>query len=282
MTQPTATFTAAVPKVRTTRRAGPLRVASCLAPHLCWLYRFLAACLGDRVGRTVEFIEDASYDQLGDVDVVFVCSLAYIEHPAIYRRFEPIAAPVLTGARYGSRPVYYSDVIVRHDSALRSFADLRGRTWAYNEKLSQSGYGITLYHLAQLGETGGYFGHVVEAGRHERAIALVASGAVDAAAIDSHVLDTYLDLHPHLGRALRIIDSLGPSPIQPVAVKRNVSQACKDELHLALAEIEQDPDGRSWLAGALVERFVRVDEATYDPVRRMSTFAAATGLSKLT
>src|SRR5262249_5720698 len=155
-------FTAAVPKPWTTRTAGPLRVASCLAPHLCWLYRFLAACLGDRVGRPLEFIEDASYEQLGDVDIVFVCGLAYIELPAICRRFEPIAAPVLAGARYGSRPVYYSDVIVRRDSALRSFADLRGRTWAYNEKLSQSGYGITRYHLARLGEMGGYFGRLIE------------------------------------------------------------------------------------------------------------------------
>src|SRR5262245_35519610 len=263
------------------RTAGPLRVANCLAPHLSWLYRFLAACLGDRVGRTAEFIEGASYEQLGNVDVVFVCSLAYIEHAAIRRRFEPIAAPVLAGARYGGRPVYYSDVIVRHDSALRSFAELRGRTWAYNEKLSQSGYGITRYHLARLGETGGYFGQQVEAGRHERAIALVAGGVVDAAAIDSHVLDTYLDLHPHLARSLRIIDSLGPSPIQPVAVRRSLSRACKDDLRSALAEIDKDPEGRSWLARARVERFVPVGEETYDPVRAMSAFAAAAGLSVL-
>ena len=281
MTALTANFTAAVPKRGTTRNAGPLRVASCLAPHLGWLYRFLAVCLGDRIGRMPEFIDDASYEQLGDVDIVFVCSLAYIEHPAIRRRFEPIAAPVLAGTRYGSRPVYYSDVIVRRDSALRSFANLRGRTWAYNEKLSQSGYGITRYHLAQLGETGGYFGQLIEAGRHERAIALVASGEVDAAAIDSHVLETYFELHPHLRRTLRIIDSLGPSPIQPVAVSRSLSRDCKNDLRLALTEIAKDPDGRSSLARAQVERFVRVDEETYDPIRTMSAIAAATGLSVL-
>lgn len=281
MTALSAAYTALVPKHRTMRTRGPLRVASCLAPHLCYLYRFLARCLGDRIGRTTEFIEDASYEQLGDVDIVFVCSLAYVEHAAICRRFEPIAAPVLAGTRYGSRPVYYSDVIVRRDSALRSFADLRGRTWAYNEKLSQSGYGITRYHLARLGETGGYFGQLIEAGRHERAIALVASSEVDAAAIDSHVLDTYLELHPHLGRTLRIIDRLGPSPIQPVAVRRSLSRGCKDDLRLALAEIEKDPEGRSCLARAQVERFVRVNEETYDPIRAMNAFASAAGLSVL-
>jgi phosphonate transport system substrate-binding protein len=245
------------------------------------LYRFLATRLGERLVRTPEFVEDASYDQLGDVDIVFVCSLAYVEHTPIRRRFEPIAAPVLAGTRYGSRPIYYSDVIVRHDSTLHSFADLRGRTWAYNEKLSQSGYGITRYHLARLGETRGYFGQVIEAGRHERAIALVASGAVDAAAIDSHTLETYLDIHPHLRPALRIIDSLGPSPIQPLAVRRSLSQRFKDELRLALADIDKDPDGRSLLVRANVGRFVPVDETSYDPIRMMSAFAAAAGLSVL-
>jgi phosphonate transport system substrate-binding protein len=274
-------LTAAVTPPLATRKASALRVASCLAPHLSWLYRFLASCLGDRVGHNTEFIEDASYEQLGDVDIVFLCSLAYVEHPATCRRFEPIAAPVLAGSRYGGRPIYYSDVIVRHDSAIRSFADLRGRTWAYNEKLSQSGYGITRYHLSQLGETRGYFGQVIETSRHERAIALVASGEIDASGIDSHVLDTYLDLHPHLRRRLRIIDSLGPSPIQPVAVRRCLPDRCKDDLRLALLEIERDSVGRAWLARAQVERFVRVNEGTYDSIRMMSSVAAAAGMSIL-
>jgi phosphonate transport system substrate-binding protein len=253
-------------------------VANCLAPHLGWFYRFLAGCLAHSLNRACEFIEDGSYEHLGDVDVVFVCSLAYLEHPAILRQFEPIAAPVLAGSRYDSRPVYYSDVIVRHDSTLRSFADLRGLSWAYNEKLSQSGYGITRYHLAQLGEPDGYFGQVIEAGRHERAIWMVAGGEVDAAAIDSHVLDTYLDLCPQLACSLRVIDSLGPSPIQPVAVRRQLSRSCKDGLRSALTQIEHDPHGESYLARARVQRFVSVDEGTYDPVRRMCAFANASGV----
>ena len=71
------------------------------------------------------------------------------------------------GDRYGGRPIYFSDVIVHRDSPFRSFLDLRGHSWAYNEPLSHSGYGITRYHLLELGETGGFFSEVVEAGFHE-------------------------------------------------------------------------------------------------------------------
>jgi phosphonate transport system substrate-binding protein len=258
-----------------------LRVATCLAPHLAWLYRFLAARLGDRLGRIAELVEDAGYDQLGDVDVAFVCSLAYVERADIARRFEPLAAPVLAGTRYGSGPVYYSDVIVHRDSPLRCFADLRGRSWAYNEPHSQSGYGITRYHLARLGETDGYFGQVLEAGRHERAIHLVAAGQVDAAAIDSHVLETYLGVHTHLRARLRVIDTLGPSPIQPVVVRRDLPRSTKDEMRQALADVEHDREGQSCLERAGVRGFVCADDATYDPIRQMRSVAVAAGLSVL-
>ena len=79
-----------------------------------------------------------------------MCSLPYVEFERrVSRRRVPIAAPVLRGERYGGRPIYFSDVIVHRDSPYRSFLDLRGRSWAYNEPLSQSGYGITRYHLLE-------------------------------------------------------------------------------------------------------------------------------------
>jgi phosphonate transport system substrate-binding protein len=262
-------------------RAASLRVATCLAPHLCWFYRFLARYLGRRLGQRTEFLADVCYEQLAEVDIAFVCSLAYVEHPAIGRRFEPLAAPVISGARYANQAVYYSDVIVRRDSTLTSFADLRGRSWAYNEKYSQSGYGITRYHLARLGETCGYFGRVLDAGRHERAIRLVADGQVDAAAIDSHTLETYLALYPDLARALRVIDSLGPSPIQPVVVRRGMDAGCKEGVRAALGHLEHDPGVRFRLARASVKRFVPVEDRTYEPIRTMRAVAVAAGLSVL-
>jgi hypothetical protein len=59
---------------------------------------------------------------------------------------------------------------------------------------------------------------VVEAGFHEEAIRLVAKGEVDASAVDSQVLAVALRDDPSLGDAVRVIDALGPSTIQPVAV----------------------------------------------------------------
>jgi phosphonate transport system substrate-binding protein len=40
----------------------------------------------------------------------------------------PTAAPVPAGDRYAGRPIYYSDVIVRHDSPISCLEELRGRS----------------------------------------------------------------------------------------------------------------------------------------------------------
>jgi len=160
-------------------------------------------------------------------------------------------------------------VIVAVDSDVGNFADLRGASWAYNDRRSHSGYGVTLDHLVRLGETAGYFGEVVKSGSHARSIRMVAAHEVDASAIDSHVLGVEFRSHPELAARLRIVGALGPSPIQPVAAARRLPEALKADLRAALLAMGDDPAGRAALDFAMVDRFVAVDDADYDPIRSM-------------
>lgn len=249
----------------------PLRFVTFLAPNMYPVYEFITRHVGDRLGWPTELTVADSYDELADPpDVSFVCGLAYVE---LARRgaapVEPIAAPLLQGPRYGGRPVYYSDVIVHRDCPARSFAELRGRSWAYNEPFSHSGYGVTRYHLVRLGETNGFFGKVVEAGWHERSIRLVSRGEVDAAAIDSQVLAVTLRDYPELADHLRVIDTLGPSTVQPVVIARRLPESLKVELTDVLLGLGDDPVARAHLDNGFVERFVPVSDGSYDDVRAM-------------
>src|SRR5262245_32652297 len=255
-----------------------LRVVSFLAPKLLGFYTFLAGRVARRLRCDVEVVVGTSYDDLDSADVAFVCGLPYVERT---RRgdcpVEPIAAPVLHGARYGGRPIYFSDVVVRRDSPCRCFADLRGRSWAYNEPHSQSGYGITRFVLARDGHAKGYFGRVLEAGWHERAVRLVATGACDASAIDSHLLAVMFRDEPDLANELRVIEALGPSTIQPVVVSRRLPRPVKSELRRTFLSLADDPAARRPLAAALVERFVPVRDRDYDDLRRMTDAALSAG-----
>jgi phosphonate transport system substrate-binding protein len=262
-----------------------LRFGTFLAPNILPVYQAVADTVGKRLGLHTELVVETTYDNCAnDVnDVCFVCSLPYVEFerqgiaPAI-----PIAAPVLAGERYGGMPIYFSDVIVRRESPFQRFTDLRGHTWCYNEPLSHSGYGITRYHLLQLGETQGFFSQVVEASYHETSMRWVLEGTIDGSAIDSQVLAVAMRDNPELRRGVRIIEALGPSTIQPVAVSKRLPVELREQIRAVLLTMQEDPVVQQQLAIGLVDRFTSVGPEAYDDIRRMRDACAAAGYMTIT
>lgn len=249
-----------------------LQFATFLAPSIRPVYQAVAEYVSRGLGCDTRLVEGRSFGEFagGTADIGFICGLPYVQlmeqdAPPV----ELLAAPVLQGERYGGRPIYFSDVIVRRDSPFRTFADLRGRSWSYNDPDSHSGYGITRYHMVRLGETRGYFGRVVEAGFHQESIRLVRDGEIDASAIDSQVLAVAMRDAPALAEEVHIIDTFGPSSIQPVVAARSLPDTLKADVQTALLRMHLDAEARSGLSHGLVERFAPVTDADYDDIREM-------------
>lgn len=267
-----------------TSHTRPLRFATFLAPSVFPVYSYICEYLQRRLGIEVELQVGQSWAQFerGEIDAGFICGLPYVDltrqRPA---PVELLAAPILLGERYDGRPMYYSDVIVHRDSPHTSFAGLRGCTWSYNDPDSHSGYGITRYKLVQMGETRGFFGRVVEAGFHQESIRLVREGKVDASAIDSQVLELAFRDEPQLRSELKIIDTLGPSTIQPVVAARHLPGSLKADISDALTRMAEDPQARDRLAAGLFERFAPVTDDTYDDIREMLRAAEDAGFTQL-
>jgi phosphonate transport system substrate-binding protein len=251
----------------------PLVFATYLAPRLLPVYQSIAAAVAERVGIPVRLEVGRSFNQLltGEIDVAFLCGLPYVRQA---QHLDPLAAPVVAGDRYGGRPVYFSDVIVRRESRFQAFADLRGASWSFNDPDSHSGYLATLARLLELGETDAFFGRVIDAGWHQISIQLVASGRVDASAVDSHVLAVELRDRPDLANRLRVVDSFGPSPIQPVVARRSLDAALRQELRDMLAGLARDG-----LSQGLVERLIPIRDEWYDPIRAMLARVNKAGLT---
>lgn len=253
----------------TTRK---LRALTFLAPNMLPVYQFTLEYVGKRLNCEIELTTGSDYEEVYRADLSFICGLPYVLRTAPRREpspIEAIAAPVLQGARYGDRPIYFSDVIVHRDSTFQSFADLRGWSWAYNEPESQSGYGITRYELVKRGETNGYFSSVIDGGFHQTAIRMVFDGKVDAAAIDSQVLAIELRDHPYLAEHLRVIDSLGPSTIQPLAASGRLPESLKLDIQSVVAEMHHDSEARRYFDRGFIDRFVAVQDSDYDDIRAM-------------
>ena len=257
-----------------------IKVISIQSENAAYTCREIAGYLGDQLSIPTEFVEDISWQEreewldAGKAHVGWICGLPYVwkadhEQPPV----ELVAAPVMQHPRYQGRPVYYSDVIVHRDSEYRDFADLRGASWAYNEPHSQSGHNITRYHLAQLGESKGYFGRVVESGAHLQSIEMVLDGRIAASAIDSTVLELEWRARPELEAELRIIASLGPSPIPPWVVSRSVPPELREAIRRVFWQMHETAEGRAILERGLIEKMARVEDRDYDPIREMARVA---------
>lgn len=283
--------------------------------------RALAGYLSERLARPVRFRDDLDWRDAyrgvaaGEIAIGWICGYPYARLVDVARApIELLIAPVMAGARYEGRPVYFSDVVVRGDSSFRRFADLRGASWAYNEPGSQSGYHVTRYYLAlheetnastqrhedagqkpatslrsgvlalnppqqegdSLAEFGGFFGRVVASGAHLHSLRMVLTGDVDASAIDSTVLEWELERNPMLADRIRVIETLGPSPIPPLVVTTRLPSDLRDDLRRFLLALPETAEGRAVLAAGRLSGFAPVTDRDYDPIRRMADLATNT------
>jgi phosphonate transport system substrate-binding protein len=206
---------------------------------------------------------------LGEADVGFLCAPTYLR---LREREHPPAellgvAPVFADERAHGKPVYFCDVIVRRGSSARSFRDLKGGTWAYNDPCSLSGHGGLAARLGSGATAGKFFGRTIRSGSHPASVRLVADGGADVASIDSNVLKILLERTPVLRDKVRVLESWGPYPIQPVVVRTGLDLALKGALRESLLGTEADPITRLELEAFGLKRFVAVGEEDYDAGR---------------
>ena len=270
-------------------QARPIRIAMSAAfvsEAGVGVYEDISRYLAQKTGLKIEFVTGLAYSTIngmletGTVDCGFICGLPYV---VMHDRPEPAAqllvAPVMKAPRYKGQPKYYSDLIVHKDSPYKTIQDLKGRTYVYNDELSNSGYNLPRYRLLELGLTGGFFGKVLRSGSHEESIRMVAAGKADTSFVDSLVLD--YDREKHLGCAdeVRVLESVGPAGIPPLVMSSRLPLPVRDKLQRQLMVMHQDPEGRKILDDALLDRFVVVDDHNYDDIRAMKEAAEKAGFT---
>jgi phosphonate transport system substrate-binding protein len=258
-----------------------LTLTSCMAGNMDFIGQMLAPYLAEKLSLPAGFVGDIPWQErerrfdLGTIHIVWICGLPYIRkaaNPAA--QLSLLAAPVMAGARYGGKPVYFSDIVVHSRSTRQRFSDLRGATWSYNEPCSHSGYTAIRYYLAQRGEGGDFFGRVLQSGSHEASLQMILDGAIDGSAIDSTVLEVEISRRPALAGQIRVLDTIGPSPIPPWLVNGRLSQELQHSLRQAFWNMHRDAHGRRILRSARLARFVPVSDSDYDPLRKMTAQAA--------
>ena len=246
-----------------------LRFLSYLAPSLpAALFEAIARHVADATGVETSVAYElrtsgpppGSLDPFtaAEADIGFLCAPAYRQLAARQpAAVELLAAPVFANPHAAGRPVLFSNVVIPRGSSARGFADLAGGVWAYNDVCSLSGYGSVLRKLAELGLERSFFRELRHAGSHLAGLAQVAAGVADAAAIDSNVLELALAREPALAPRIRVLETWGPFPVQPVVARATLPWELKRRVAAALLAV----DGS--LAPHGVEGFAPVTDADY-------------------
>lgn len=248
---------AAAPSTRT------LRASTFLAPRLEPAYAEITRALADELGvrPSLAVGDDPSRLASGELDLAFLCGLLYTELRDAGADIEALGAPVFAAARYEDRPMYFSDIVVRRADPARSLEDLAGRTFAFNERGSHSGYNALAAELVARGIGEPFFGAAVETGGHERSLCAVLDATVDTAAIDSQVLEVAFEQDAELFERLRVIEAIGPSPAPPLVAGSALEVVERERLRSRMAST------RSKMPA--VRRWVAVADSDYDPIREM-------------
>jgi len=208
---------------------------------------------------------DQSSSSEDEADVSFMCAPSFFW----LRELQPPpmellgVLPVFDDERNQGKPVYFCDVVVRYDTPIQTFSDLQGGSWAYNDACSLSGYYSLLDKLAESDLDESFFDNVFCSGSHLNSIEAILRGEADAAAIDSNVLRSRLREMPDLQERLRVIESWGPYPIQPVVVRSALDPALKARLRTAFLTTEDDQRTQQILEQFGLARFVAVDQEGY-------------------
>jgi ABC-type phosphate/phosphonate transport system substrate-binding protein len=252
-----------------------LRIASCMAQSADPFCVSIVDLLAEKLSITVELIDDISWQERerlfdsGHIHICWICGLPYVWKRDLARpAVELLAAPVMKGERYQNRPVSFSDVVVRSDSRFRTFEDLRGARWAYNEPRSHSGYQVVRERLSLINETLSFFGQVVESGAHHISLDMILARRIDGSAIDSTVLESLLEQRPEIARHLTVIETLGPSPMPPWICNGSLPANVRDDVRSFLLNMHLDERGRRILDSARVSHFALVEDRFYDAIRR--------------
>jgi phosphonate transport system substrate-binding protein len=182
------------------------------------------------------------------------------------------AYPIL-GELYNGKPSYVSRIYVRKASGIQTLADLRGKTIAFTDPLSSSGYMYPLDLFKRAGlvqnadSSNRFFRRVYFAGGDEQALRAVLNGFADAAGIGQYAIT----LLPQPEREkLTTIAQTPPMPSHCVVVRKDLNPQTVARLQAALFALNKGPNRKLLAKLYNVDGYVKVTHATYADVERVA------------
>ncbi|HSF32829.1 MAG TPA: phosphonate ABC transporter substrate-binding protein [Candidatus Tectomicrobia bacterium] len=170
---------------------------------------------------------------------------------------------------------YRSCLIVHTDSDLFNPEDVAGKTFAFNDPNSTSGYLVpmTFFLTEMVIEPKEYFSKLTFSGSHEASILAVANKKVDVASTNLPDIQQMTREGKIPRGAVRVIWVSKLIPNDPIVVRKDLPASLKQAIQQSLTTMKAPNAAAFGAGGAWIGGFVRVDDATYQIIRDLNETA---------
>lgn len=233
-------------------------------------YRPMADYLAKKLGRKVQLRTVDSWEGLakslanGETDIALLGPWGYV------LAHGHSGAQAVATILYDGKPTYHALVVTRPDSGINRLEDLKGRSFAFGDKGSTSGYLIPTHQLLKMGiaDPEKYFGKVVYT-RHQAIETQVTRGELDAGADYDRNRNAMIEQGLIRAAESRIIWTSAPLPNDAFAVSADLARdrALVARLQAALEQMGDALKADGKLLPAHYTGFVRSDDALYKSIR---------------
>ncbi|MEQ8220737.1 MAG: phosphate/phosphite/phosphonate ABC transporter substrate-binding protein [Candidatus Eremiobacterota bacterium] len=230
-------------------------------------WQALGDYLSDKTGINIDVDERKNYRniieafQKKQAHIGSVSGLIYVK-----LKEELNVVPVVKTVEKG-KDVYKSFIVVRKDSGLKNFDDLRGKKFAFVDKQSTSGYLFPRVMMADLGVTKleDYFSRVVFLDDHLSSIISVYNGYVDGGVVSSFVFES--PEAKKYQKDLTVIMETGDIPISCFIVRSDLPQEDINKVKAAFLNIGKSDETIELRKILRVDGYVEAKDSDYDSIR---------------
>lgn len=199
----------------------------------------------------------------GQVDFGFIPPFAYV-----LANEESNAEVILTALNKSGEAKYRSQFLVRKDSDITSFSDIKGKKVAFVDPSSTSGYLFPGAHLIKEGINIEKDIEYVYAGGHDKALQLLLNGDVDVATTFVDARDRYKEDFPEAMEKTEVLGYTDYIPNISVTVKGDMEEELKDKIKVALLNIAKTEEGSELLKTLFnMYGFEEATDSDYDIIR---------------
>jgi phosphonate transport system substrate-binding protein len=231
-------------------------------------YNELLQFISQKLNRPVHIIQRKTYAEINSllsqnkIDLAFICSGAYVSALEENLPIQILAIPIIDSKAY-----YYAYIIVNKDSKISEFSELKDKSFAYTDPLSNTGY---LYGLSKIKELKqnpqNFFSKTIFTSGHDYSIQAVQRKIVDGATVNSLIYDYISKKYPERVTNIKIIYKSEPFGIPPIVIRNDLGLGLKRKLSKLFINLHLDPQGKEILKKLMIDRYSVPDSTDYSTI----------------